>query len=247
MKPLSLTLFFSAVLAFPAFAGLGPVDVPVSSPTIGRATGAQRKPQVATDGRDFLAVWIDSRGGYGSLYATRVLADGTVLDPTGILLNSPEQFADSFSLAWDGSNYVVAWQADSHVSFVRVDRDGTVLGPPKTVFDKSGAAPSIASNGHGSIVIAHTINAYRIALISQNGTVAEKAALILFSSNVRIASIGDGYLLSWADQAKSMTSLFRLDNNGDPVAGSAQDLPEAAYTQLTAGTGGQYLLAGGKF
>lgn len=257
MKPLALVVAFSAVLAVPAFAAPAApyVDVPVTSPTIARAAGTQNKPHVATDGHDFLAVWIDSRGGFSSLYGTRLLADGTVLDPSGILISAPEQYCDSFALAWDGSNYVVAWQADSRVNFTRVDRDGAVLGPPKTVFDRNGAVPYIASNGHGTIVIAHTLTVisnmiypqYQVARISQNGVLAQKTALTESPTLAQIASNGDGYLLSWTDPSSSTTDLVRLDDNGDPVAGSAQQLPEASYTQLTAEVGGQYLLAGRKF
>jgi large repetitive protein len=135
-------------MALPAFAGAGPyLDVPVTPPAIVRAAGTQKQPRIATDGRDFFAVWIDSRGEYGSLYGTRVLAHGTVLDPSGILLSASQQFCDSFALAWDGSNYVVVWQADSRVNAIRVDRDGTVLGQARTVFDQTSSAPSIASNG----------------------------------------------------------------------------------------------------
>ncbi len=251
MNPLALTAWFWAVLAVPAFAGPGiPVDVPVTSPTPARAAGTQRHPLAATDGRDFFAVWIDSRGGFASLYGTRILAGGTVLDPAGILISAPEQYCDSFALAWDGSNYVVAWQADSRVNFARVDRDGVVLGPPQIVFDRNGSQPLIASNGHGTVVIVHAlllqsnvlVSQNLTALISQNGVVTQEAAMQELGSNVQIASNGDGYLLSWADLSVSSTALLRLDSNGNPVAGSAQLLPEAAYTQLTAATGGQYLL-----
>ena len=256
VTPLPLTALLWAVLAAPVFPGPGiSVDVPVTSPTLARGAGAQKQPLAATDGNDFFAVWIDSRGGFGSLYGTRVLADGTVLDPAGILISAPEQFCDSFALAWDGSNYVVVWQADSRVNFARVDRGGTVLGPPQTVFGRNGAKPSIASNGHGTIVIAHAValinNTFvsqdQVAVISQNGVVAQKPAIPELSTNAQIASNGDGYLLSWADLSASSTALLRLDNSGNPVAGSAQLLSEAAYTQLTAATAGQYLLVGRKF
>jgi hypothetical protein len=239
--------FLAAALAMPTFAAPARyVDVPVSAPTLARAAGGQRQPHVATDGRDFFAVWLDSRGGTTSLYATRVLADGTVLDPTGILLNAPEQFCDSFALAWDGADYVIAFQVSSRVSFIRVNRDGTILGAPQTVFDGA-SAPAIASNAHGSIVIARAFYGYNIARISQDGAVTTPKTSLSQSWSTQIASNGDGYLLTPADLTHLTTSLIRLDNNGDAIAGSALQLPDAAYTQLTAAIGGQYLLAGRKF
>ncbi|MEA2240172.1 MAG: hypothetical protein QOC81_4896 [Thermoanaerobaculia bacterium] len=245
MKRLALIAAFT-ILALPAFPSVGPsIDVPVTSPTLARAAGSQRQPHVATDGRDFFAAWLDTRGGYSSVYGTRVLADGTVLDPSGILLSAPEQFCDSFALTWDGANYVVAWQSGSRVSFIRVDRDGRVVGSAKTLFDGS-STPSIASNGHGSVVIARYFYGYNVALISQDGAVTQKPGLAQ-SWGAQIASNGDGYLLAWADLSHSTTSIIRLDDNGNQVAGSAQQLSDAAYTQLTAGIGGQYLLASRKF
>jgi hypothetical protein len=239
--------FLAAALATPAFAAPARyVDVPVSPPTLARAAGGQRQPHVATDGRDFFAVWLDSRGGTSSLYGTRVLADGTVLDPTGILLNAPEQFCDSFALAWDGASYVIAYQVSSRVSFIRVNRDGAILGAPQTIFDAA-SAPAIASNGHGSIVIARAFYGYNIARISQDGALSTPKTSLSQSWSTQIASNGDGYLLTSADLTHSTTSRIRLDDDGDAIAGSALQLPDAAYTQLTAAIGGQNLLAGRKF
>lgn len=243
-------LLLAAALTFPALARY--VDVPVTVPTLARASGGQRQPRVATDGRDFFAVWIDARGGYGSLYGTRLLADGTVLDPAGILLTAPDQYCDSVALAFDGANYVVTYQSSSRVSFVRIARDGSILGAPQTIFDHNGAAPSIASNGHGSIVIAHSLAStnnglspqYQVASISQSGAVIQKNPLAETLTNEQIASNGEGYLIAWA--GSSTTEIIRLDNNGDAISGSFQILAEA-FTRLAAVPGGKYLLAGTKY
>ena len=240
-------------LAAPAVAGLGrSVDVPVTPTSITRAAGSQWQPRVATDGRDFFAVWIDSRGGYSSLYGTRILADGSVLDPLGILISVPERYCDSFALAWDGANYVVAWQGDSRVSFTRVGRDGSVLGQPQTVFDRNGSTPFIASNGRGSIVITRFFSDYLVAFIPQEGAAVPKASLPeTVYSDPMIASDGDGYLFAWTFPKEAgkplVTGLIRLDNAGEAVAGSHQELPEGPYTYLSAGSAGRYLLVGRQF
>src|SRR5258706_518440 len=235
-----LVICLSALLALPAFGKLGPsLEVPVAPPTLGRAAGSQQMPHVATDGRDFFAVWIDSRGGNGSVYGTRVLADGTVLDPTGILISAPGMSSGSPGLVWDGANYVVVWleQDDSYrVSFARIDRNGALLGTPKTLLDGYTGSPSIASNGHGSMVV-FSKPVGTVVLISQDGTFTRKNPLPQVVGQVtQIASNGDGYLLSWTDL---QTSMIRLDDNGDVVAGSALQLAERGpYTQLIARIGG---------
>jgi hypothetical protein len=223
-----------------AFAALGPsFEVPVSAPTIARAPGTQQQPHVATDGRDFFAVWLDGRGGTTSVFGTRVLADGTVLDPTGILIASPGVECDSPGLVWDGSNYVVVWREHyddpyffTRSSFARIDHNGTVLGGPKTLLDHSRGQSLIASNGHGSVVIFAAFSG-SVVRIDQDGSVSQRHTLGT-GGDLQIASNGDGYLLSWTGPD---TALLRLDDNGD-AAGSAQQLIDTVYyTQLAARIG----------
>ena len=253
VRPTALVGFLLIVLAASAWAAPGrSVDVPVTPTSITRATGSQWQPRVVTDGRDFLAVWIDSRGGYSSLYGTRILADGSVLDPLGILISAPEQYCDSFALAWDGANYVVVWQADSRVSFTRVSRDGSVLGQPQTVFDRNGATPFIASNGRGSIVLTRFFSQYLVAFIPQDGPAVLKPSLPESAySDPMIASDGNGYLVAWRFEKVAreplQTALLRLDDAGEAVTGSHQELPEGFYTNLAAGSADQYLLSGRQF
>jgi hypothetical protein len=251
MKSLSLVVSLTAVLTVPAFGNVGPsIEVPVAPPVIARAAGTQQAPQVATDGHDFFAVWLDSRGLNTSVFGTRILADGTVLDPTGILIASPGVECSSPGLVWDGSNYVVVWMEEHDIpyfstraSFARVDHNGTVLGGSKTLLDHVSGVPLIASNGHGSVVIFESFVG-SIANISQDGSVTQKQSLSGLGGDRQIASNGDGYLLSWTGPT---TSLLRLDDNGDLVAGSAQQLNEAIYTKSAAGIGGPYLLVGRNF
>jgi hypothetical protein len=231
-------------LALPAFSALGPsIEVPVAPPVIGRAAGTQDWPRVATDGRDFFAVWVDWRAGTKSVFGTRVLADGTVLDPTGILIAAS---GDVPGLVWDGANYVVVWREgysnsypDYRVSFIRIDRNGTLLGGPKPLVDSSRGVPSIASNGGGSAVI-FSADSSRLALISQDGSVTNKTLSESFGPSAQFASNGDGYLLAWT--ANLNTYLLRLDNDGNPRAPQQRTEP-MGDARLFAGNGGPYLLA----
>lgn len=241
MKSLPLLICLAAL---PAFGALGSsIEVPVAAPVIGRAAETQSLPRVATDGRDFFAVWIDHRSGTSSVFGTRVLADGTVLDPTGILIAVQ---GDTPGVVWDGANYVVVWQENYtssypylRVSFVRIDRNGRLLGGPKPVVDHSRGVPSIASNGRGSAVI-FSVDSSHVVLISQDGSVTNKTVSPSFGLDTQIASNGDGFLLAWA--SSSFTYLLRLDNDGNPRA-PLQWTQRMDDAQLTAGSGGPYLLA----
>jgi hypothetical protein len=237
-----------SLAALPAFGALGPsIEVPVAPPVIGRAAETQGWPRVATDGRDFFAVWSDSRSGTRSVFGTRVLADGTVLDPTGILIAAS---GDVPGLVWDGANYVVVWRESSsssypdyRVSFVRIDRNGRVLGGPKPLVNHSLGVPSIASNGGGSAVI-FSADSSHLALISQDGSVTNKTLSQSFGPSAQLASNGDGYLLAWTTNLN--TYLLRLDNDGNPRA-PLQWTEPMGDARLFAGIGGRYLMVGLKW
>jgi hypothetical protein len=95
--------------------------------------GPQTHVQLASDGTGFLAVWI---GGPGQLVqATRVAADGTVLDapPVNVTLAQQAECA----VAFDGQDYVVAYRTNSVAGptplaayLQRVSTAGAVTGAP---------------------------------------------------------------------------------------------------------------------
>jgi hypothetical protein len=63
---------------------IGP-EFGMDNPVLGPARGDEESPAVASDGTNFLVVWIDSRANpNGNIYAARVSPAGTLLDPTGI-------------------------------------------------------------------------------------------------------------------------------------------------------------------
>jgi hypothetical protein len=90
-------------------------------------------PVVARGGDNYLVSWtgcyhymeID----HCSLYAARVSREGGVLDPNGILLQSPIDPSTGKAVAFDGANYLVVWDAGTKISATRVSQDGVVLDP----------------------------------------------------------------------------------------------------------------------
>ena len=90
----------------PAGDVLDPNGFPISS-----APRDQAAPQVAFDGTNYLVVWHDGRAGpfRYDIYGARVSTAGTVLDPNGIRISSPESRELTPALAFDGTNYLVAW------------------------------------------------------------------------------------------------------------------------------------------
>ncbi|MDP9190502.1 MAG: hypothetical protein M3P06_02215 [Acidobacteriota bacterium] len=110
-----------AIFAIPAFG-----ETPVSQPTLVRGASWQAAPDSATDGRDFLFAWADGRGGRSAVYATRVAADGSVLDPEGILVSNPAEGGLAPAVAWTGDSYIVVWQTQGGCRFRKLAADGRI-------------------------------------------------------------------------------------------------------------------------
>jgi len=98
------------------------------------APGSQAEPAVAFDGTNWLVTWQDIRSAaYYDIYAARVTPDGTVLDPGGFLVSGAQYSQFNPAVAWDGTNFVVAWQDYRDIKFdiyaSRVSSAGAVLDP----------------------------------------------------------------------------------------------------------------------
>jgi hypothetical protein len=128
---------------------------------ISDASRSQGKPDVCFDGTDYLVVWQDARSVYNDIYGARVTTGATVLDSTGIPISSASLAQEYPALAFDGTNYLVAWQdkrASSHydIYMSRVATDGTVLDPAGIVV--SGAAgdqlhPAVAFDARDYFIV----------------------------------------------------------------------------------------------
>ena len=103
--------------------------------SISTADQAQDFGSLASDGRDFLAVWYDARTALTDydIYASRVRAsDGAVLDDPedGIAVTTAVDQQRHPSIAFDGSNYLIVWHsyADSGDVYTRwMGRSGEFL------------------------------------------------------------------------------------------------------------------------
>lgn len=111
------------------------------------ATGCDNTlPAVATNGREFLAVWI----GCGSLRAARLSWSGGVLDTVPLTLAASGVVNQLPSVTFNGTSYAVAWQGAGGVAVARVTTGGTLLDSPARTFD--GASPVIAPGPDGFLL-----------------------------------------------------------------------------------------------
>jgi len=100
---------------------------------ITQAAGNQRFPALAFDGSNFLVVWEDNRSGSDDdIFGARVTPRGDFLDTAGIVISQAADYHGSPALAFDGSNFLVAWEdnrsgSDFDIYFTRVTPQGEVL------------------------------------------------------------------------------------------------------------------------
>ncbi len=163
---------------------------------ISTAAGNQLIPAIAFDGTNSLVVWHDLRGADYDIYGARVDANGTVLDPAGIPISTAtgDQYAPA--LAFDGTNYLVAWR--DHRSGTSWDIYGTRVSPAGVVLSTSGTAistaandqsfPKVAFNGSYLVVWDDDRSGTRTdvygARVGTNGTVTDPSGFVIATNVV---------------------------------------------------------------
>jgi hypothetical protein len=181
------------------------------------STGAGRQRWVAAAANDSLTVvaWGDCRNEQYDVYAARVSQSGTVLDPVGVPVSTASNEQNLPGVAFDGTNFVVAWQDlrtfVSEINGARLTPAGTVLDPDGfEICDWRGAqaAPAAASVPGLSLVAWHDTRNVNVdiyaARVRPDGSVPDPAGIILSgaANEQRVPAVaGDGsrFLVVWQD------------------------------------------------
>lgn len=205
-----------ATTRFPAV--LDPVispEISFDTPTLGPGGGAD--PQVAFDGTNYLAVWVDR-----TVRGARIeAATGKLLDPTGFVIAQdfgPSDIVsnDSPSVAYDGTNFLVVWTTFRRpkpnagalafgIHATRVTPAGKILdeSPKPIVVDAApkGArdvSPSVAFDGTNHVVVfaradaSATYASLHVVRVSKAGTVVGTAATVT-ASGLAAVFAGSGW------------------------------------------------------
>ena len=134
----------------PAGAVLDPAGIAVSV-----QPHDQNFPAVAFDGTNYLVVWEDYRaGGLADIFASRLSKAGAVLDPNGIAVSTAAFTQGKPDVAFDGTNYLLAW-IDDHLHGGDFDIFGARVSPTGTVQAGSPFAISTAANNQDVPAVAH--------------------------------------------------------------------------------------------
>ncbi len=126
------------------------------------ATGPAQEyfPEVAFDGTNYLVAWRRYYSNNHYIYGTRITPGGTVLDPSGFLVSYSGATQSDPSLAFDGTNYLIAWEDSRNGSMdiyaARVTSSGTVLDPGGIGVSTDGSSqysPAVVFNGDDHVII----------------------------------------------------------------------------------------------
>src|SRR5918911_2537554 len=219
---------FALLTAFAAAAAVA-AELPVSQPVYGPAPGNQDYAAAASDGEQYLVAWADDRAEVRQTYATRIAADGTVLDPNGIRVASGA-LTYYPSVIWGGSAWFVLSNTCGTIELVRVGRDGVVLDATPRIFPINAACAGLPMASDRRYVAVGYVSGYQkyemhAVVIDADG---QQAADVLLAAdqteNAGPALTWDGtsFVAIWKDHA------LRFDRNGPlgaahtiAIAGSA--------------------------
>lgn len=190
--------------------------------TLGETPLWQCHSDIAFDGTNFLVVWQDIRqDGFSRIMGCRVTPNGEVLDNSGFIISISDYYALCPRVAYDGSNYVVAWYNEEHfwpytysIKAARVTPAGTVL--DSTALDVSPALSpdcvvdlSIGTSGSNSLIAwairrESSNKGVFAARISTQGVLLDSVPIPLvvdphLPKHPTVAFDGNNYLIAWED------------------------------------------------
>ena len=125
-------------------------------------TGYAVAPSVAFDGTNYLVVWVGlDINDRQIIHGKRISQNGTLLDESAIQVSTEQ--AGAPSVAFDGANYVVAWEnyrlkTPSDIYGARVSPDGTVLdgeAVPIATSPTHETAPAATAGSVGRVAISY--------------------------------------------------------------------------------------------
>lgn len=216
------------------------------------AGGATKEiqPTVAYGGGVYMVAWSDFRDAGtvdADIYAARVLADGTVQDPGGVLISNDTD-ANEPTLAYDGANFMLAW-ASGTIQATRLTNAATRVDvndisiPNPAVFG-SCEAPQLVFDGTQYLVgwtirepqaqfcFANRLSTTGAVLGGITQALSEKI-LTTDRINCRFGSTGGNFLVGWSKSNATNYPIHtrRISSTGQTLDNAAQAPSRSANFQ----------------
>ena len=179
---------------------------------------AQSYPAIASNGTNFLVVWVDHRSSFNDdIYGAMVSAQGMLFDSAGILISVAPNNQQSPAIAFDGNNFFCVW-CDSRNGWydiygTRISQSGEVLDPwgiPISIQADMQQYPSLAFDGTNYLVVwqdtrgGSTYDIYGTR-VSTSGTVLEPSGILISAAddnqqNPEVGFDQNNWLIVWQDR-----------------------------------------------
>ena len=232
--PTVVVLLLTAGSAFP--------ESPVSAPVFARGT-SQWQTSVASDGTRFLVAWTDYRSGASEIRVTLADKNGSALTPEGIPIGTTN--AEQATVAWDGRDYIVVWQADGGCYYKRITADGAWLDFEPRLVLPGDHSPRIARSAYGTIVIGSPFfGSSELAVIDTVGT-AHAPIRLGAGSNAVVGCGRTDCLVAWSTYDESRRPQIvgrRISPDGRLLDGEPAVLVQDAFDPRLTSNGSELLL-----
>ena len=216
-------------------------------------------PDVVYGGGNFFVVWHDYRSSYYRIYGARVSAAGVVQDKSGVLVSASSRHCYHPRLAFDGTNFLVAWYDYRHsgsytaIYAVRVSTAGKRVGGDLRVYYDyyQRYYPSVSYDPKSAnyLIVWQDYRYYskshwdiRGARVSKSGTLLDKTPLYI--SNVsqhqlspQVAHDGTNWMVVWQDYRNTSASLYDVYGARVSSAGKVLDSSAIAISKAKGSEG----------
>jgi hypothetical protein len=224
------------------------------------AGNQQEYPAVAFDGTNYFVVWQDSRsGGIPDIYGCRVSTAGVALDTSGILISNASGSQKLPSVAFDGADYLVAWQDSRNFAFTGEDIYAARVTPEGVVLDATGFVVSSAAGAQTAPRVAFGSALHLIAWtdergsdkdiyaarVTPTGNLVDSSGIVISDAagnqdTAALAFDGANFLIVWSDARGGALDIYgaRVSEAGavlDPAglavsaAADTQELPAVTF------------------
>ncbi len=206
---------------------LDPASIPIST-----NNDHEYRPDVASDGTDYLVVWEKlSTAGSFDIYGARVTQSGAVLDPGGIPISTEVNHQQFPAVSFDGANYFVVWSDYRGGYWViygaRISRAGHVIDSVGIWISRLTALaqyPSVTFDGSNYFVVwqdRRSGTKWDIygARVSPTGAVLDPEGLVVADvfadkTSPSVTWCQDNYLVVWQDSRNSSLYSARVGRSG---------------------------------
>jgi hypothetical protein len=220
-------------------------EAAIDAPVNGWSGQNSQAPAIAFDGTNYLVVWADQRLSRDEdIFGTRISQTGAILDPAGITIAATAGRQLHPTVAFAGTQYVVAWEdfkfaggTEADIFAARVSTAGTVtpLGPV-VASAQNESQPQLAGNAATALLVWNNggdIRASRFNGTAFGGAINVTADTAVQTDPTVAAAPGGNYLVAYSE---GPTATADLRGRFVTAAGATSG---AAFT-ISAGAGRQY-------